>query len=252
MSPGDWTWARRTRGRLGPLDEQRYVLGLARAAVLAALPHRSRGVVGRRTRAVGSSMPADAPPDSSFARVAFAAASEASTPGLLAHCVRAWLWADLLARADGIRHDAELLYAACLLHDLGLTDTHWCRRADCFAVEGAMAAHELALRHGYPAADALAAAVSLHLEVRVPVRRGAEAHLLHAGTTTDLLGVGLPRIAPDARDAVLRRHPRDGAMTDVLGPVRRQAQVRPQSRIAILERRAGFTARVIAARGRFR
>lgn len=167
-------------------EEFRYTLALARAAVTARRRHRPPS-------APPDVVLAEAPPDPAFARAAYEEAAELSSPALLGHCLRAWLYADLLAQTRRLRHDPELLYAACVLHDLGLTDAHRMRRAECFAVEGA-----------------LADAVSLHLNVTVPVRRGPEAHLLHAGTTTDLLGSGLRELPRTARDDVLAHHPGTG------------------------------------------
>jgi len=178
----------------------------------------------------------EAPPDSAFAKTAFAVASELSSDLLLAHCLRTWLWSDLLAQADQVRHDAELLYAACILHDVGLTPDHWCRRADCFAVEGAYAALDLALAHGYPRAEELANAVRLHLNAAVPVTLGVEAHLLHAGAAMDIAGIGATRLPADARTEVLRRHPRNGFLDEVTQLGVAQAAARPRSRIALLRR----------------
>jgi hypothetical protein len=251
MTLGDWSWGTRTGGRLSRAEELRCELGVARAAVGAAFTRRLRTRAGHDQVPTRSLVLAETPPDSVFPRAALAAAQDVSSPGLLAHCIRAWLWADLLAQADDVPHDPELLYAACVLHDLGLTETYWCRRAECFAVEGAMAAHDLARENGYPAAESLAEAISLHLNVTVPLRHGAEAHLLHAGTTTDLLGLRLNRIPTPLQVQVLRRHPRESLDAGLLEPVRRQALARPRSRVAVLERRAGLTARATHAAVRF-
>jgi hypothetical protein len=240
VSPaGTWAWGRRTGGRLGRVEEFRYTLALARALVVS----RRRVPVPDGSRAVAL---ADAPPDSAFARAAYDAARDLSSPALLAHCLRAWLYADLHAQLRGIRHDPELLYVACVLHDLGLTQAHRLQRAGCFAVEGAWAALDLAQTHGYARADDLADAVSLHLDVTVPVERGPEAHLLHAGTTTDLLGVGARALPPAARHAVVARHPGGCVVDELTAALREQAEARPRSRIAVLERRAGFTRRMRA------
>ena len=50
-----------------------------------------------------------------------------SSPSLFNHCARSYLWAASLGRSEGLDFDAELLYVAALLHDLGLVeafDTH--------------------------------------------------------------------------------------------------------------------------------
>ena len=239
MTTGDLAWSRLRGGRLTRAEELRFLLALVRPLVASKLPGWERG----RTDARGVDL-ADAPPDSAFAREAYRAASEVSPPGLLAHCLRTWLLADLRGRAAGIRHDPELLYAACLLHDLGLTDAYPGPEVGCFAVAGAQAARALAFEHGYPRAEELADAICLHLQVQVPLALGAEAHLLHAGAFADLIGGG-PQALPRALVAeVDRRHPRDRLEPDLAEPLRQQARLRPRSRAGVLERRAGFTGRI--------
>lgn len=248
MSGHDLAWARRTGGRLSRREELAYLLAAARVAVLA----RRRPAGGARDGAVRPDLDlAERPPDSAFARAAFEAsrAADSSAGGaVLAHCLRTWLWADVLGRANGLRPDPELLYAACLLHDLGLTPAHRGRRGGCFAVEGGLAALDLATAHGYPHAEALADAVVLHLEVTVPVARGVEAHLLNAGAAADLLRARTHEAGRGVRRAIEERYPADGLEAGVLGPLREQVALRPRSRIGVLERRLGFTRRVLAAR----
>jgi HD domain-containing protein len=179
---------------------------------------------------------AERPPDTAFVRAALDTARAASSDMLLHHCLRTWLWADLVAQIDRIPHDPELLYVACVLHDLGLTPSHWCRTDACFAVEGARAAYELATVHGYPHADALADVICLHLNAVVPVRRGAEAHLLHAGAAMDVVGARVGQIPAHTRAQVLQRHTRDGFLDQMLALGAQQRHNRPRSRIALLQR----------------
>jgi hypothetical protein len=176
------------------------------------------------------------PPDSRFARTALEACRDLSSEALAGHCLRTWLWADALAQVERLGHDCELLFAAAALHDLGLTPKHWCSGSDCFAVDGARAAETLARESDYPRAAALAEAISLHLNVAVPVKLGAEAHLLAAGAACDVVGAHAHEIPRPARSEVLRRHPRDGFAAEMTELVRRQASERPRSRAGLLWR----------------
>jgi hypothetical protein len=238
---GGWDWAARTGGRLRRRDELDQLLRVARplvAARLRRLVGRAGGVAGRG-RAGGVTVEwrvAQSPPDSAFARAASEAAREASGNILLGHCLRTWLWADLVAQADRVRHDPELLYAACVLHDLGLTPAHWGKRAECFGVEGGLAAYDLATAHGYPRARALGEAISLHLNVEVPLSLGAEAHLLQAGAAMDLFGRRARMLPAPVASQVLARHPRDGFAAEIERLGAGQAEARPRSRIALLRR----------------
>ena len=229
---GTWAWGQRTGGSLRT--------GEALGQMLQAA--RGRIALSRKAFPVAVSVtPAEHPPDTAFARTALEAARAASSDVLLRHCLRTWLWADLVAQIERVRHDAELLYAACMLHDLGLTPQHWCRTDSCFGVEGARAAHELAVAEGYPHAAALADAISLHLNVVVPTDLGAEAHLLHAGAAMDIVAARAGQIPPPVRAEVLRRHPRDGLVSEITALGAEQRTRRPRSRIALLQR-LGFAA----------
>jgi hypothetical protein len=238
---GTWAWGQQTGGRLRRRDEVGQLLRAARARITLALARRTD---------VGQVRLIQAPPDSAFAREALEAAREVSSEMLLNHCLRTWLWADAVAQIDRIRHDPELLYVSCVLHDLALTPTYWCRTDACFGVEGARAAYERATASGYPHADALANAICLHLNVVVPISLGAEAHLLHAGAAMDVIGAGAGRVPAPVRAEVLRRHPRDGFVSQMLALGVRQRASRPRSRIALLQR-IGFADLMRAGERRF-
>jgi hypothetical protein len=236
----DLAWGRRTGGTLGRREELGYVLAAARAVIAERL---------RRHPAERLDLePATAPPDSTFARAAEAAAREAGTDVVVAHCLRTWLWADLLARADRLSPDPELLYAACLLHDVALGAGFRGARHGCFAVDGAVAAHALAAGHGFPHTTALADAVALHLDVAVPLSRGVEAHLLNAGAAADLLGRGTSRFTVRTRQQVVQAHPPGDLDGGLVALLREEARRRPRSRVAVLEHRFGFGERVLSLR----
>ncbi len=169
---------------------------------------------------------------------------ELSLPVLYGHCMRTWAFAHLFARRDRTAHDPELLYLACVLHDLGLTDAHDGRdpTAACFAVEGARAAHAFMGARGEPEqrADTVANAISLHLNISVPERLGAEAALLSKGVMVEVVGRRLDQLPRAATAQVVERWPRGGSSVALLEATRHQAQRRPQSRAALLHS-LGFT-----------
>ncbi len=170
-----------------------------------------------------------------------------SAPDLHAHCMRTWLFAALFAERDRVRYDEELLFLACVLHDLGLTDAHDGRdpTAACFAVEGARAAHAFVRERGEPEerARTVAEAISLHLNITVPARLGVEASLLSKGATLDVVGRRLEQLSRQAVSEVVGRWPRDGFTGFIVPAMERQARTRPQSRSALLDR-LGFGALV--------
>jgi hypothetical protein len=179
-----------------------------------------------------------APPDSALARSADELVRELSNPELYAHCLRTWAFSAMFAARGKIEHDAELLYLACVLHDLGLTAVH--DRADptarCFGVEGARAAHALICGSGESEsrARAVAEAITLHLNVTVPASMGAEAHLLSKGVSLDTIGRRLHQLPLASVRSVDARWPRKGFTEYLVSATNRQAEIRTQSRSALL------------------
>jgi hypothetical protein len=111
-----------------------------------------------------------------------------STP-IADHSVRSFLFARLLAEQEGSVHDAaydeDLLFAACVLHDLGLgTLAPGMAR---FEVEGADLAASVLTEHGVGAADVdrVWEAIALHSSLGIADRRGLLTYLTHKGVFTD-------------------------------------------------------------------
>lgn len=234
-SVGTWRWAERSGGRLSRRDRGH----LLRQGVIARL---SRLPAPWRRAVLGKQSPLELPdpPDSALAQMAEERVRELSAPVLYAHCLRTWAFAALFAQRDRVAHDEELLYLACVLHDLGLTSAHdqHDSTAVCFAVEGARAAHELLCRHGQAEtrAGTVAQAISLHLNIDVPERLGAEAHLLSKGVSLDTVGRRVQLLGASQVRDVNGRWPREGFGEYLISATSRQARIRPQSRSALLHR----------------
>jgi len=226
-SVGTWDWAESTGGRLSRRDRAE----LLRQGVLARLSLLPGPWAGNYA---GGALELPDAPDSTLAREAEAAARELSSPELYGHCLRTWAFSALFAAADRVDHDPELLYLACVLHDLGLTEPHDQKdpTAHCFAVEGGRAAQGLVCAHGASEEQGrtVAEAISLHLNVTVPESLGAEAYLLSKGVSLDVIGRRFGQLPAASVDEVNGRWSRAGAMDDLLAGVGRQAKVRPDSR----------------------
>jgi hypothetical protein len=232
---GTLDWALDTQGTLQRQDRIRLV-GQGIAARLTRMPSQWRSrLFGER-----ATLTVPEPPDSPLAREAEECVRELSSPALYGHCARTWAFAELFAQRDRIKHDSELLYLACMLHDLGLTESHWDRDADskCFAVEGARAAQALMHAHGASEASAekVAEAISLHLNVTVPARLGWEAHLLSKGVSLDVVGRRLHQIALPMVQSIEARWPRDKFAGELARVTARQAELRPGSRSGLLHK----------------
>jgi HD superfamily phosphodiesterase len=158
-------------------------------------------------------------PDSRLARQAEELARTACPPFLTNHCFRSHAWAVALAERDGIRFDAELLYVAALLHDVGLIPEFDTGR--CFEVDGAAAAADLAAAAGWAEErrDALAEAIRLHVALEEELGEGPEAYLLWHATGLDVVGHRLHDLDRRTIGSVIARYPRldfERGFTDLL------------------------------------
>jgi len=85
--------------------------------------------------------------DSGIARLATELSRTVSPPYLFNHAVRTFLFGSLVGRALGQKFDEEILYLACILHDLGLTNRF---EGDLpFEIQGAEAAKHFLEEHAY-------------------------------------------------------------------------------------------------------
>ena len=238
---GTWAWAEQTDGRLRRRDRA-VLLRQAVAARLSAVHDRNAVALVATAAALPD------PPDSALVAAADECARDLSHPLLYGHCLRTWAFAALYAQRDRVEHDPELLYVACVLHDLGLTDAHAAGdgSAGCFAVAGARTAHGLVCAHGTPdQARTVAEAITLHLNVSVPERLGAEAHLLSRGVLLDVVGRGHRQLPRRSVDDVLQRWPRAGSGALLSAATAGEGRRRPASRAAFLGR-LGFAGLIAA------
>lgn len=127
-------------------------------------------------------------PDSRLAAEAEELVRTTSPAFLTNHCLRSYAWSVGLARRDRVRFDAELLYVAAVLHDLGLISRF--DTGSCFEEDSAEAAAGLAATAGWPSErrEALADAIRLHVAVAVALEDGPEAYLLWHATGLDVTG----------------------------------------------------------------
>jgi len=148
-------------------------------------------------------------PDSSLARQVEELLHAAAPPFLTNHSFRSHAWSVALAHRDGIRFDAELLYVAALLHDIGLLAAYD-TGSRCFEEDGADVAAGLADAEGWSTErrEALAEAIRLHTALEISFGDGAEAYLLWHATGVDVTGHRYGEIDPETLAAVVSDYPR--------------------------------------------
>ena len=147
--------------------------------------------------------------DTMIARAANELALSASPPYLYNHAVRTYLFGALIGRAAKLKFDEELLYLACVLHDLGLTTRFMGNRP--FEIEGAIAAGNFLRQQGLSVAKAAVVwdGIAMH-PLAISQYRKPEIALVGAGAGADVVGAGLEDVTASDRDAVLHAFPRLG------------------------------------------
>jgi len=143
-----------------------------------------------------------------------------STP-IVDHSVRTFLYGRLLAEHEGsvgdADYDEDLLFAACILHDLGLGTR--ARGEARFEVEGADLAAALLNEYGVGSRDVdrVWEAIALHSSAGIADRRGLLTYLTHRGV---LIDVGRDtRVPPERLEVVRTAYPRphnDSSIRDAI------------------------------------
>lgn len=148
-------------------------------------------------------------PDTAVARLAAEVAAEHHTPALVNHVQRSYLWAAALGVQRGLAFDAELLFVAAMLHDIGLVPAFDAHEVP-FEEAGGQVAAVFAAGAGWPAARRVRVSeiVVRHMWPSVDPAADAEGHLLEVGTGLDISGRDADVWPATLRAEVLERYPR--------------------------------------------
>jgi HD superfamily phosphohydrolase YqeK len=171
---------------------------------------------------------------SKVSKAAYDLAYSLLPPAILNHSIRVYL----LAKALGDRSDStyikdaakhDLLFTACILHDIGTTSEY--DGPQRFEVEGADAAASLLRLHGIPEEDAhqVWMAIALHTSPHIAERINELSKLVREAVLLDF-GKGLSKLeaAENVKRQMEERYPRLG-IEKVLGDaVVEQAVKKPQ------------------------
>ncbi|WP_284741510.1 HD domain-containing protein [Amycolatopsis sp. RTGN1] len=174
------------------------------------------------------------------------------SPSVANHSIRSFLFARLFAEHEGClddpAYDAGLLFAATVLHDLGVGTLAPGRAR--FEVEGADLAAELLTGQGVAASDVdrVWEAIALHTSPGIAERRGLLTYLTREG-----VGIDFGRnahVVADRHEGIHERHPRLAMVPSLVDAIvahaaRAEATTAPRYSIAgelVRERReAGVT-----------
>ncbi|MCX2722886.1 HD domain-containing protein [Roseibium salinum] len=210
---GTLTWGRRKgpfgQGRLKAAEKLKLVVSLGRISALEAIDTilDKAGLL----KAYGADFEGLVPPQTPLVRDALAFADEVQGMELMRHSWRTYYWGMLLGGYRGLEIDSEILFAASILHDVGLARGRTSEPGDCcFVVSGAERCthHLVGKGHDRAKVRKVADAIGLHLNAYVSARvHGIEAHLLSRGAMCDVFGMGRRRIAASSRGRIDAEYP---------------------------------------------
>ena len=172
-------------------------------------------------------------PSTAVAEQALEVCTAYSSPALLHHCRRSYVWAAAYAVEHGIDIDTELLFVAAMLHDIGLTQS-FDNHAVPFEVAGGHVAWVFGAGAGWPVARRHRAAeiIVKHMWDSVDVEEDAEGYLLEIATGLDISGANPEWWPADLRAEVLADFPRLGLGPEFTACFAAEAARKPDSSAA--------------------
>lgn len=234
----DWDWATRTSGALSS-KQRRQLMATVTRSLPALLADRARLAAGHRGAGrldfAGLRLP-----DSALARAAEAEARESLSIHVLGHSYRTYFFGRVLADLDGAHYDDELVYVACLLHDLQLEHP---TPGSCFAVTGAERAARFVSTAGATPAQtqAIATAITTHItpgngkeDLSIPGR------FIYAGASVDVIGTRISELDPTWVDELLQLHPRHNFSKHMIKALTNEAEAMPRGRTRWLNTHTGL------------
>lgn len=151
-------------------------------------------------------------PDTKFCQSAAELAFSASPAFLYNHCMRTFVFAAAVYDKAETRYDSELVFAASILHDLGLVP-EFMSPNERFEVDSANAADAFMRKHDIAKErrDIVWEAIYLHTGGRaLAARRGSEVAAVGIGAAMDIGGLGLAGLPSDRIRQLLSEYPRLG------------------------------------------
>ena len=171
-------------------------------------------------------------PDSAVARQARELIADVAAPFLVNHSIRSYAWAVELARHDEVYFDAEILYVAAVLHDIGLVPAY--DTGGCFEIDGANAAERFVREAGQPdnQARAIHDVIAMHMLEELPPKPASEVVLLWDSTGTDVTGYRFTDVRPEIIPGLLGAYRRLDFKREFAALFVDQASRKPTCRVA--------------------
>ena len=145
------------------------------------------------------------------------------------HSVRSWAFARLLAEHESMAHEVDdaLLFAATVLHDIGLRDD--ARAPVRFEVDGADYAAEFLTARQLAAGDVdrVWEAIALHTSPGIAERRGPLAYLVREGVGIDF-GRGADCVSDGQAAVIHEAYPRLSITSSIVDEIVEQCREVPE------------------------
>jgi hypothetical protein len=179
------------------------------------------------------------PPSSVLTRAAEEEARRRLSPALLNHSYRTYAFGVAVGTVEHIAVDRELLFAAAMLHDIGLSEP--AQPVD-FTLASARVARDVAETVGLSTAatKSMRTAITMHHSPGVTPADGAVAYLLSAGAGVDVMGLRAWKLPPDVLSEAVDERPRLGFKQEFSAAFRAEAEAVPSGRARLLRRYAAF------------
>lgn len=170
-----------------------------------------------------------APPTVAWAAAALDLVLSQESRAVANHSVRSWIFARLLCEHLNMTDEVDdsLLFAATVLHDIGLR--RGARAPVRFEVDGADRAAEFLTAQGLDAGavDKVWEAIALHTSWGIPERRGPLALLTRAGIGADF-GFGTEFLSDEHAAAIHRAYPRLAMVRSIVDDIVEQVRAVPE------------------------
>ncbi len=218
------------RGLLWPIARAHAVNAAGRFAMAAGLNS------GRRTRVDPCVL---ITPSSVLTRAAEEQAQQRLSPTLLNHSYRTYAFGVALGTLEDIDVDRELLFAAAMLHDIGLAGP--AQPVD-FTLASARVARDVAEQVGLSTAatETVRSAITMHHSPGVTPADGAVAYLLSAGAGVDVMGLRSWKLPADILARTVLERPRIAFKREFADAFRAEAAAVPSGRARLLRRYGAF------------
>jgi hypothetical protein len=148
-------------------------------------------------------------PDSKLGREITELVRDTEPTLLFNHSSRVYYFASLAGKKRRLKFDPELLYAAAMFHDMGLTPKYD-SKSNRFEVDGANTARDFLRQHNIAQneIDAVWTAIALHTTPGIPEFMQPVIALLTNGVEMDVLGIAYSEFSDADREAVVAAYPR--------------------------------------------